>query len=105
MGCVVCGAVFALYQIKYRVQTVEAQIAAVERELAEEQEVMHVLTAEWHYLNRPSRLAMLVKRQKQEALVPVSAKQVATVENIPFAPSDTANAEVMLSGWSAEEGR
>ena len=46
-------AAFGLYTVKYKVQTLKAEVAVAEKQLREEKQRLHVLTAEWTYLTRP----------------------------------------------------
>lgn len=52
----VCVAVLAigLYMVKYSVQDVQRNVASLKTELAREKESLHLLNAEWAYLNRPT---------------------------------------------------
>lgn len=61
IGAIVLMAV-TLFLITYEVQSVEKEIAALNREAVAEEEAIHVLRAEWSYLNRPERLASLAER-------------------------------------------
>lgn len=70
-----------LYQLKYRVQTQEAKLTALNRTLFAQQEALHVLAAEWTYLNRPDRLADLNRRYIK--LKPVTAPQMARLDEVP----------------------
>ena len=51
---VVMGA--ASIVIGTEVRDLEDRLAAIHRDIAREQEALHVLRAEWSYLNRPGRL-------------------------------------------------
>lgn len=83
---VIVVAAFLLYQVKYEVQNLRAQIAATERELAAERDSLHVVAAEWAYLNRPERIAAL--SSKYLASDNVTVEQIAEIEAVPF-PSVT----------------
>lgn len=79
---VIVGSAFLLYRVKYEVQNLRTQVSATERELAAERESLHVVAAEWAYLNRPDRLARL--SEKYLSSKRVMANQVAEVEAVPF---------------------
>lgn len=70
-----------LYQVKYEVQRLEGELDQVRGEIREHQRALHVLDAEWSYLNRPSRLARLA--EEHLGLEPQSPKQVVRLEYIP----------------------
>ena len=53
---------FGLFQVKYKVQTLEEDLARLNLEITAEQELLHVLNAEWAFLNRPARLQVLSAR-------------------------------------------
>lgn len=72
-----CG----LYQLKYEVQAKEERLARLNRQIQQEQEAIHVLAAEWAFLNRPDRLAELSKRHLE--LTPVEPAQFSKVAAIP----------------------
>ncbi len=80
---VVLGAASAgLYQVKYTVQELEDELAQQSRALRIEQQAIHVLRAEWAYLNRPERLAELADRHLR--MRPVSVTQIADLESLPM---------------------
>lgn len=72
-----------LYLVKYSVQNIQRSVAAARVELAQEKESLHLLNAEWAYLNRPDRLNRLA--DKHLALVPLSSKQINEVSALPAA--------------------
>ncbi|MDX2073884.1 MAG: hypothetical protein SFX19_05920 [Alphaproteobacteria bacterium] len=73
---------FGLYSVKFKVQTLRAQIAEVEQQLEVEREGMNVVAAEWAYLNRPDRLQKLAATYLQTEETTV--QQIAEVVAIPF---------------------
>lgn len=79
---------FGLYQLKHAVQRSEDKLARLERELITSQESIHVLRAEWSYLNRPDRLSRLAGRHL--ALVPVAPDQLGDITELPPRPIDRA---------------
>jgi hypothetical protein len=71
-----------LFHVSYRVQSLEEELARVNRDILHEQESIHVLRAEWSYLNEPQRLAELSRRHL--TLAPLSANQMMRVEDLPL---------------------
>ena len=67
---------WAMFQVKYAVIDLEERLAAENRQILAHQEAIHVLKAEWTYLNEPARLARLVARHLD--LVPAEGAQLAT---------------------------
>jgi len=49
------------YAIKQKVMELDDKLAGIHGDMAQYQESMHVLNAEWAYLTRPSRLQALVE--------------------------------------------
>ena len=60
-----------LFQLKHEVQLLEERLADLNRSILSDQEAVHVLEAEWTYLNRPWRLEALAKRHLE--LAPLAA--------------------------------
>jgi hypothetical protein len=54
----------------------------VNRDILREQETIHLLHAEWSYLNEPTRLAELTHRHL--ALAPLAASQMVRIEDLPL---------------------
>ena len=63
-----------LFQLKYAVQEREDELSRLNRELIASEQAVHVLLAEWSYLNRPDRLAGLTARHLE--LSPMTPGQV-----------------------------
>jgi len=76
-GCLGVG----LYFLKHKVREQEARLVEVNAEILREQEAIHVLKAEWSYLNDPARLRAL--SEKFLSMKVVSPSQVATFNSLP----------------------
>ena len=76
------GAVAAMFHITFEVEKLESRLHQVNREIVREQEAIHVLQAEWSYLNRPSRLETL-SQELLPNLSPVAAAQFTTFARLP----------------------
>lgn len=61
IGLVVVIAV-VLFLVKYEVKSLDDELAVLQQDALAQQEAIHVLRAEWSYLNRPERLADLAER-------------------------------------------
>jgi len=77
-------AAFGLYNVKYRVQELKVEVAQAETQLREEKKNLHVLEAEWTYLNRPDRLRQL--SSKFLDLKPAQGAQLGDVAALPVGP-------------------
>lgn len=72
----------ALFGVTYRVQALEEELARLNREILQERETLHVLRAEWSYLNEPGRLSELTRRYLE--LAPLQASQMAEIDDLPY---------------------
>lgn len=87
-GGAVAGFVF---QMSNQVAHLEKELTAVERDILSQQRALHVLQAEWSYLNRPDRLSEL--SQKHLALEPVPAERLIGISDLPLRPSERDSGE------------
>lgn len=94
---VVMGA--ASIVIGTEVGDLEDRLAAIHRDIAREQEALHVLRAEWSYLNRPDRLEALARRHLGFR-IPEAAQTMAVAE-LPFAARPGAAGEAPAPGPAA----
>lgn len=77
---------FGLFHVKYQVMALEESLTRLNAATLREQNQIHVLEAEWSYLNRPSRLEELAERYLE--LKPVTPNQLATVASLPKRKTD-----------------
>jgi hypothetical protein len=80
----------AMYQLKYEVAALEAERRAMARQLTSERQAIHVLAAEWAYLNQPERLAELAERHLD--LVPLEAAHFVTFADLARRDTELAEA-------------
>ena len=73
MACFAVGA-FGLYMVKFSVQNLQRDVNMAEQQLSAEKESLHLLNAEWAYLNRPERLRALAERHLE--LVPLDSRRI-----------------------------
>jgi cell division protein FtsL len=78
---VAVAAGIGLYHAKYRVLALESELAQVQQHIQRDREAIHVLKAEWSFLNEPDRLAELARRSLEMA--PVAGSQLATIADVP----------------------
>jgi hypothetical protein len=86
-GIIFFGAVLAssllslgVYAMKYEVERLDSEVAALTRALARQEETLQVLEAEWSFLNRPDRLSDLSARHLD--FRPVAVRQLGALEAI-----------------------
>ena len=77
-------AAVGLFTLKYDVSESEEWLAKLRLETSAHSQEIHVLKAEWAYLNRPERLDELGRRLL--VLEPTLATQTIAIEDIPFRP-------------------
>ena len=71
----------ALFRVSYRVQHLERHLIGINKQIAQEEESIRVLQAEWSYLNDPARLETLA--HKHLDLRPTSPGQIVTLDQVP----------------------
>ncbi len=83
IGLLLAVASLGLYQTKYRIESLKQDLASIRNAMWVEQDAIHVLQAEWAYLNRPQRLAEL-STKFLSALGPVLPSQIVTINELPL---------------------
>jgi hypothetical protein len=78
---VAVAAGIGLFHAKYRVQALESELSRLQQQIQRDREAIHVLRAEWSFLNDPDRLAELSRRHLE--LAPVAGAQLATLAQVP----------------------
>jgi cell division protein FtsL len=94
LGMTVLASAFTIYSLEHDTRRGERRIADLKRSIADEQEMMRLLEAEWSNLTRPRRLEQLANQHL--TLAPISALQQVREEELParlpIAPYDPAAA-------------
>jgi hypothetical protein len=85
VACFAASAI-GLYLVKYNVQDVNRDVVTLKESLAQEKESLHLLNAEWAYLNRPDRLRQLSERHLD--LVPLDSRQIGEISVLPAAATE-----------------
>ncbi len=81
---------FGLFHVKYKVQALEDDLARLNAGIVAGQEQLHVMRAEWAYLNRPDRLEELNARFL--GLGPLAPAQIGRIADLPPRPPAGADA-------------
>ena len=76
---------YAMFHMSFEVEKLELELSELNRKALSEQEAIHVLRAEWSYLNRPDRLSEL-SRELLPNLQPPTIQQIMSVGEIPERP-------------------
>jgi len=86
MMSLLLGAVLTvvLFSLENQVRGLEGELAALDRSIVADSQAIHVLEAEWSYLNDPWRLRRLAERFLE--LTPVRPAQLGTLAELPLRP-------------------
>lgn len=76
------GAGIGQFLMNYEVRALEGQLDALNRDIARNRQAVHVLKAEWSFLNRPGRIEDLGRRLLR--MTPLDATQITTIDEIPM---------------------
>ncbi len=79
----------SLFVLKYHVKAEEELLQKTHREILQTKREIHMLEAEWAYLNDPQRLLALVESQTDWQVI--APKQLVTLTDIPMRPEDTSD--------------
>jgi hypothetical protein len=77
---------YGLYHLKHEVQALEDELFRLNRQILAEQEAIHVLRAEWSYINQPQRLQSLAARHLE--LQPTKPAQLGSLASLPARPAE-----------------
>jgi len=85
----------ALFYAKHRVQALDEQLAETNQAILADQESIHVLKAEWAYLNQPDRLERLSRRYLELEIL--TREQIGSLADLgqqlsQITPADTGQA-------------
>ncbi|KEC56614.1 cell division protein FtsL [Bartonella rochalimae] len=77
------------YKVKYGVQKQIGEVKRIEREIAEEKNMVNLLHTEWAVMIDPSRMRKLAERYKKElSLELIQPRQVVKLKDIPMRLQD-----------------
>ncbi len=76
----------ALFRISFEVSELDDRLGNLNRDIRSDREAIHVLRAEWSFLNQPDRLEELARRHLD--LQPVSGTQLTGAGTLPVRPDD-----------------
>ncbi len=80
-----------LFRVKYEVIALEANHLRVQKEIKENKDAIHVLKAEWTYLNEPKSLQALCHKYLPE-LKSVGSRQLVTFQDMTSSPQPQTHA-------------
>ena len=73
-------AVFGVYAVKFKAQEVGKAVVALRNQIELEENSIHVLKAEWAYLNNPDRIKSLSKKYLKTTQV--TARDITSIADI-----------------------
>jgi cell division protein FtsL len=88
-------AALGLFHVKYQVQRLEEELDLTHRSILHRQEAIHILKAEWSYLNHPARLSDLARRHLD--LAPLDSNRLVRLDDLPRRaerPEDSASLDL-----------
>jgi len=89
-----------VFHISLEVQELEAELEVLQEEIAANQRAVHVLEAEWSFLNSPNTLSDLAKRHLD--MQPITGAQIITFEDLPLRPSEDEESLVIGESHQSE---
>lgn len=90
---------YGLFHVKYQVVALEEELSRLNGAILREQNQIHVLEAEWSYLNQPARLEELNDRHLH--LKPIAAGQFGSIASLPMRPEPSPDGEERIVVGSA----
>lgn len=73
---------YTLFHISFQVSAMEQELSSLNTQIRKEKESVHVLKAEWTYLNRPERIERLSQSLLPDLSV-LKPSQLATFDELP----------------------
>lgn len=77
----------ALFHVSFEVSGLEDRLARLNRQITADREAIHVLRAEWSFLNQPGRIEELSRRYLD--LVPLTGEQFVSPDAVPVRLGET----------------
>jgi hypothetical protein len=71
---------FAMFKVKYEVQELDDELVRVNKQIVADRDAIHVLNAEWSFLNQPARLADLSRKYLN--LQPIGTAQLGQMSQL-----------------------
>ncbi len=82
---------FVVFEVENRVENMRSRLSALNEELLTNKESIHVLKAEWSYLNQPEKLKKMSERYTN--MQAISSSQVEGMDDIPLSVKSVADAQ------------
>ncbi len=96
---VVAGGV--LFGVAFEVAALEERLSVLNKQITQDRDSIHVLRAEWSYLNQPERLEGLSQRYLE--LQPLEGGQMSEIAALPVRPAADPPLDPALAGTAPAE--
>jgi hypothetical protein len=90
----------ALFHVSFEVSALDDRLGTLNRDIKSDREAIHVLKAEWSFLNQPERIEELARRHLD--LTPVSGKQLTGAGTLPVRPEQDLPAPQIDNGQNID---
>ncbi len=83
IGLILFGVlVYAVFHVEHRVEMLRGELIAINGSVKQDKEAIHVLDAEWSYLNQPQRLEQM--SEQYLSLSQLEGGQIRSINDIPL---------------------
>lgn len=92
-----------MFVIKNKVVSLENELERINAKIREDQNALHVLKAEWTYLNDPARIRNLSENHVH--MKPLRGEQIISFSAIPFKTDHTGKENIIRVSYAAAVGK
>ena len=92
-----------MFVIKNKVISLENDLERINTKIREDQNALHVLKAEWTYLNDPARIRNLSKHHAH--MKPLRGEQIISFSAIPFKTDRVGKDNIIRVSYAAPAGK
>ncbi|MBR1777990.1 MAG: hypothetical protein IJ752_05340 [Alphaproteobacteria bacterium] len=92
-----------MFVIKNKVIALENDLEKINAQIKEDQNALHVLKAEWTYLNDPARIRDLSERHAH--MKPLRGEQIISFSSIPLKNKTKGQENIIRVSFAASAGR
>ena len=92
-----------MFVIKNRVIALENDLERINAKIREDQNALHVLKAEWTYLNDPARIRNLSENHIH--MKPLRGEQIISFSAIPFKTDRTGKENILRVSYASPAGK
>ena len=92
-----------MFIIKNEVIALENDLEKINAQIREDQNALHVLKAEWTYLNDPSRIRHLSENHIH--MKPLRGEQIISFSSIPFKTKGNENKNIIRVSYASAVGK